>query len=280
MTLEHTTLLKNMLLFLLPLLFVFLVMQVDWEEKISAVNDAGSDFAGRILKKSKIDYFRYDSIQRFLNSKGAVYLFGNLATPVNYMILKILIVLLMFMTGMSLGGVLPAFLVGFMGFFVPDLLLTISNNADNDEMLTDIKCIYDTLRIQTKAGVYLSASLSECYLACSNRRLKSALLELTNDINTRRDMEDALERFHDKFDCGQIDLFCIVIRQSLESGKSVKILEDLSLQMNDLQHAINLKAKEALERKVQIIELLIFIGLLAVTVYSLGMEVMTSVLSF
>ena len=57
-------------------------------------------------------------------------------------------------------------------------------------------------------------------------------------------------------------------------------LEDLSLQMNDLQHAINLKEKEALDRKVQIIELLIFVGLLAVTIFSLGMEVISSILTF
>ena len=66
----------------------------------------------------------------------------------------------------------------------------------------------------------------------------------------------------------------------MESGRSVKVLEDLSLQMNDLQHAINMKEKEALDRKVQVIELLIFIGLLAVTVYSLGVEVMSSILVF
>ena len=66
----------------------------------------------------------------------------------------------------------------------------------------------------------------------------------------------------------------------MESGRSVKVLEDLSLQMNDLQHAINLKEKEALDRKVQIIELLIFVGLLAVTIFSLGMEVISSILTF
>lgn len=244
------------------------------------VSDAGNDFVGRILKKSKLNYFQYDSIETFLNTKGAVYMFGTIANPVIYMLIKTLAFLLLFMTGVSVGGFALAFLLGITGFFLPDILLTVSNSADNDAMLGDIKCIYDTLRIQTKAGVFLSASLSECYLAVRNRRLKSALLELTNDISTRRDIDDALERFNEKFDCGQIDIFCIVIRQSMESGRSVKVLEDLSLQMNDLQHAINMKEKEALDRKVQVIELLIFIGLLAVTVYSLGVEVMSSILVF
>ena len=280
MSLEHIVFMKKILLFIIPVILFFILMKSKWKESASKVSDAGNDFVGRILKKSKLNYFQYDSIETFLNTKGAVYMFGTIANPVIYMLIKTLAFLLLFMTGVSIGGFALAFLLGITGFFLPDILLTVSNSADNDAMLGDIKCIYDTLRIQTKAGVFLSASLSECYLAVRNRRLKSALLELTNDISTRRDIADALECFNEKFDCGQIDIFCIVIRQSMESGRSVKVLEDLSLQMNDLQHAINMKEKEALDRKVQVIELLIFIGLLAVTVYSLGVEVMSSILVF
>ena len=280
MSLEQIVLIKKIITFLIPLLMVVLLMKLNWKESVSKVSDAGNDFAGRILKKSKLNYLKYDSIQKFLNTKGATYMFGEAANPVNYMLIKILVLLLLFLVGISLEGIIVAALLGITGFFLPDILLTVSNSSDNDAMLEDIKCVYDTLRIQTKAGVFLTASLSECYLAVRNRRLKSALLELTNDISTRREIDDALERFNEKFDCGQIDIFCIVIRQSMESGRSVKVLEDLSLQMNDLQRAINMKEKEALDRKVQIIELLIFMGLLAVTVYSLGVEVISSVLVF
>lgn len=280
MKLEYMIILKNVLLVLLPILLFLLLVQINWKVSLSNIGDVGTDFSGRILKKSRISYFNYDSIQKFLNTKGAAYLFGDKATPVNFMIIKAAMFVIMCLAGISLGGVIPGALLAVIGFFIPDILLTVSNSSDNDEMLMDIKCVYDTLRIQKKAGVFLSASLCECYLAVKNRRLKSALLELTNDISTRRNIDDALERFNGKFDCGQIDIFCIVIRQSMESGRSVKALEDLSQQMNDLQHMINMKEKEVLDRKVQIIELLIFVGLLAVTVYSLGVEVMSSVLMF
>ena len=280
MSLEQVVLLKNILLVVLPILLLLIFMKIKWKENMEKTMDAGADFAGRILKKSKMSFLNFDSIQRFLKAKGAVYLFGDTATPVTFVTVKVLLLLLLFLMGVSIGGILPGMFFGMVGFFLPDMLLTISNSTDNDAMLEDIKCIYDTLRIQTKAGVFLSASLCECYLAVKNRRLKSALLELTNDISTRHEIEDALERFNEKFDCSQIDFFCIVIRQSMESGRSVKVLEDLSLQMNDLQHAINFKEKEALDRKVQIIELLIFVGLLAVTIFSLGMEVIYSILTF
>ena len=280
MKLEQVLLFKNILLIILPVLLVIIVMNIDWKENLSKAGESGADFVGRILKKSKLNYFNFHSIQKFLKTRGAVYMFGEMATPVTFLLVKLLAFLLLFMVGISFNSVPAGLTLGVIGFFMPDILLNVSNSMDNDTMLSDIKCIYDTLRIQTKAGVFLSASLCECYLAVKNRRLKSALLELTNDISTRREIDDALERFNEKFDFGQIDIFCIVIRQSMESGRSVKVLEDLSLQMNDLQRAINMKEKEALDRKVQVIELMLFIGLLAVTVYSLGVEVISSALIF
>ena len=280
MKLEQVLIFKNILLIILPVLLVIIVMNIDWKENLSKAGESGADFVGRILKKSKLNYFNFHSIQKFLKTRGAVYMFGEMATPVTFLLVKLLAFLLLFMVGISFNSVPAGLTLGVIGFFMPDILLNVSNSMDNDTMLSDIKCIYDTLRIQTKAGVFLSASLCECYLAVKNRRLKSALLELTNDISTRREIDDALERFNEKFDFGQIDIFCIVIRQSMESGRSVKVLEDLSLQMNDLQRAINMKEKEALDRKVQVIELMLFVGLLAVTVYSLGVEVISSALVF
>lgn len=280
MKLEQVLLFKNILLIILPVLLAIIVMNIDWKENLSKAGESGADFVGRILKKSKLNYFNFHSIQKFLKTRGAVYMFGEMATPVTFLLVKLLAFLLLFMVGISFDSIPAGLILGVLGFFMPDILLNVSNSMDNDTMLSDIKCIYDTLRIQTKAGVFLSASLCECYLAVKNRRLKSALLELTNDISTRREIDDALERFNEKFDFGQIDIFCIVIRQSMESGRSVKVLEDLSLQMNDLQRAINMKEKEALDRKVQVIELMLFIGLLAVTVYSLGVEVISSALIF
>ena len=280
MKLEQVLIFKNILLIILPVLLVIIVMNIDWKENLSKAGESGADFVGRILKKSKLNYFNFHSIQKFLKTRGAIYMFEEMATPVTFLLVKLLAFLLLFMVGISFDSIPAGLILGVLGFFMPDILLNVSNSMDNDTMLSDIKCIYDTLRIQTKAGVFLSASLCECYLAVKNRRLKSALLELTNDISTRREIDDALEPFNEKFDFGQIDIFCIVIRQSMESGRSVKVLEDLSLQMNDLQRAINMKEKEALDRKVQGIELLLFVGLLAVTVYSLGVEVISSALIF
>lgn len=200
MKLEQVLVFKNILLIILPVLLVIIVMNIDWKENLSKAGESGADFVGRILKKSKLNYFNFHSIQKFLKTRGAVYMFVEMATPVTFLLVKLLAFLLLFMVGISFDSIPAGLILGVIGFFMPDILLNVSNSMDNDTMLSDIKCIYDTLRIQTKAGVFLSASLCECYLAVKNRRLKSALLELTNDISTRREIDDALERFNEKFE--------------------------------------------------------------------------------
>ena len=71
MNLEQIILVKKIIICLIPVLVVILLMKMNWKESVSKVSDAGNDFAGRILKKSKLSYLKYDSIQKFLNTKGA-----------------------------------------------------------------------------------------------------------------------------------------------------------------------------------------------------------------
>lgn len=244
---------------------------------MSLLGNQPKDFAENILKKSKLKYLDPDSIQKYLESTGAVYMFEKAATPTTFLMLKLAVAVLLCLLALKMNASIAVSLVlAVGGFFIPEILLNVSDYFDNEVILLDMKKLYDTLRIQTKAGVFLDDALSECYLIAKNRRLKSALLELTTEISIKKNIEEALDHFNGKFRNDHIKTFCMVINQAQDSGKSSQLLKDLSDQMKDLQHAINLKNKEALERKVQIIELLIFVGLLAVTVYCLGIEVTTS----
>ena len=64
----------------------------------------------------------------------------------------------------------------------------------NSEVEKDETIIFNndisTLKIQTKAGVFLSYSLSECYLIVKNARLKAAMLEMTNKIVIKNDVNE------------------------------------------------------------------------------------------
>ena len=277
MSMEQIVLCKSLLKILIPVLAVLIILKFNFKTHMSAFGVRSKDFAENILRKSKLKYLNPDSIQKFLESTGAVYMFKGFANPASFIMLKILSAILLYFLSTQISRNFPIiFIFAAAGFFLPELLLCVSDYFDNETILPDMKKIYDTLRIQTKAGVFLDDALSECYLAAKNRRLKNALLELTTEISIKKNIEEALENFNGKFRNEHIRTFCMVINQAQDSGKSSQLLKDLSDQMKDLQHYINMKNKEALDRKVQIIELLIFIGLLAVTIYGLGLEITTT----
>lgn len=234
-----------------------------------------------ILLKTKLDFLNADKISRYLSRSGVTYMFKHKIDPLIYLVLKIfsslLVILLVANAKVTLLLIVPA---GILGFFIPDFLFGVSNRVDNDEMLNDIKSIYDTLRIQTKAGVFLTTSLSECYLGVRNRRLKAALLELNSKIIAKNDIESAVDEFNLQFENKHIDVLCMILKQSLESGQSIQILSDLSVQMKDVQHAISLKEKEKLDRKIQLLQMMLYVGVLAICVYCLGVEITSTLRSF
>ena len=134
------------------------------------------------------------------------------------------------------------------GLCIPVLVIVISNSSDNDAMLADIESIYDIIRIQARAGIFVQDSLMDCYMMTCSKRLKSALLELCNRISTKCTMEEAVSEFNKKFANRHIDILCIVLNQAQTSGKTVQILSDMSEQIRQVRHAYSLKEKSRLER--------------------------------
>lgn len=182
--------------------------------------------------------------------------------------------------GMLLGSIawfanvyliIPAVITGYM---LPKVLFNLSNNSDNDSMLNDIECIYDIMRIQARAGVYIQDSLMDCYMSAKNARLKSALLELCNSISASSTLEEELEKFRLKFNNRHIDVLCIILGQAQTTGKSVQILSDMSDQIRQVRHMASLKEKGRLERKIEVLELLIFVGILVIGIYTMGNEIL------
>lgn len=232
------------------------------------------------LKKSSSGYFSYGRIEKYLEKMGVNDMFDNNVSPSTFILVKIFMALILGLVGIKEGIWILTVALGLLGFFLPDIFINISNNEDNDKILVDLKKVYDTLRIQTKAGVFLTSSIAECYLVAENRRLKKALLELNNKIIAKNDIETAIEEFNAKFKNPYIDTFCIVIKQSLESGKTVQILEDLSAQIKDIQQAISIKEAERVKYKLESLQFLIYVGVIAIVVYGIFTELMSSLMNF
>lgn len=279
MNLENIILLKNIILVLITF-FIFLILTK------STLKEKADRFTGKTrlildkgLRKTKINYFNYDRLSVFLTRSGIDFWYQNKINPINYIVYKILISVLMLLIGIKVN-IYFSIPLGILGFMAPDILIKNKNENDNEEMMQDIKKIYDTVKIQTKAGVFLTDSLVECYLVVKMPRLKAALLELSSNIVAKNDIESSIDEFNQRFKNSYIDTFCIILKQSLESGKRAQILEDISTQLVNVQHAINMKEKESLDRKIGFIQLCIFAGITVIAIYAMGMEFYQSILKF
>jgi hypothetical protein len=231
------------------------------------------------LKGTNNVLFDYEKIDKYLKKMGLKEMFNRDINPTQFIMVKVILGLA-FIIAFFKFNALISLVLGILGFFIPDIVLKVSNTVDNEEMLPDIKRIYDTLRIQTKAGVFLTMSLTECYLVVKSPRLKKALLELNNYIITKNDIEGAIEEFKSKFQYTYIDTFCIVIGQSIESGRTVQILQDLSTQIKDIEEAMNIKLAERVKTKLEGLQFLIYVGVIGIIVYGIFTEIFKSLTSF
>lgn len=230
----------------------------------------------RYMKNTRVKSLSYDNIMMFLIRSGMTTMFPNI-TPVTYYGAKIGLAALGGVLGYTIGSsFVPGFMwvlaagLGFLGFMGPKLLANYATSVDNEEMLPDIKALYDAIRMQAKAGLFLSESLLECYRIVSNKRLKKALLELNGKILATNDEVEALQEFNQKFNNENIDAFCITMIQAKKSGQSVKMLEDIGQQINGLQQDINKKHQEAVNRKVMVITILVFFGIMITLLNGMG----------
>lgn len=105
------------------------------------------------------------------------------------------------------------------GFFIPDIYAKVSNNSDNEKILLDIRGIFDTIRIKTEGGMFLTSAIMECYKNTRNRRLKQALFEMNAQIIAKNDIRETVDVFNSKFKNKYIDTLCVILKQSLEAGK-------------------------------------------------------------
>ena len=239
----------------------------------------------RLLNRKFSNYSmqrKFDEMKLFISNYGVPYILGHNITPRGYIAFKLifasivaLIAYLLLETGVA--NIAISLLVGFVAYLIFDTLIKSNNDKDNDDMFEDIKAIYQTMIIQSAAGVFISDSLMECYRQVRNKRLKNALKDLTNTIITKHDIEGALAVFSVKFKNQYIDSLVTTIEQSLRSGQSVKLLEDISKQLSDVEHAMHVKQQSAMDTKVTIIQVLILLIIVVMLLYVVFVSIKGSI---
>lgn len=241
----------------------------------------------RALGKSNSFYFNKDNLTALLSKYGVMAMFNDYRMePSTFIIVKAGIAVALAALGSAIsapvyGRILCSVFCAVIGFWLPDILIRISNKQDNDQMLEDILEMYDILKIYTKAGAHVKDALIECQLQVKNKRLKTALQELNNNILAGQlTIREAIDIFNARFANDNIDDLCIILKQALITGRSAKILTDISRQLYDVRHASSIMDKEKMDRRMQMIQLLFFAGLVALLIYTIGVELVSSINSF
>lgn len=218
------------------------------------------------MRKTTIKTFNYDMIEEYINSSGLAFMTNYKITPLTYMLLRIGLALFAMILGMQLN-LFAGLLLLPIGYFGLDFIINMSDKADNDKMLSDIEDVYDTLRIQTKAGVYITSVLTDCYLVVKNKRLKSAFLKLTSDIAAKNDIDTALDDFRGKFRNEYIDTLVIIIKQSMQTGQAAKMFEDIREQISDINAAMVINEKNYINSKIILVQMIVYVAIIVVSVY-------------
>ncbi len=233
------------------------------------------------MQASKGRYFNYGRLELFLKEYGVAYMLYESINPVMYIIIKIitgilLAVLVMFqMPEAVLCG--AAFLFG---FFFLDILVRLNNDSDNKAMMSDIANTYDILKIQMRAGVFITDAIFFCYQNCSNRRLKDGFLGLYLDIKSNQDVPGALRNFNSRFKNSHISTLCAVLEQSLVTGQSADILDNLTKKNVDIQKLLNAQYRRKIQGIYHKLGMFIIIGMLAVILYMAGINLTDAISNF
>lgn len=225
------------------------------------------------LSESKSEHFNLDSIETRLSKMGANFMFNNKISPLTYIVVKFFLAFLFFIILLLTFGFVLGIVGAIFGFFAFDILLKVSNDRDNELMMTDIKLFCSVLNVQTLSGTSVLSALAESYAVVKHPRLKAALTELSSKIFAHQDFDDAVDEFKAQFQNKYIDSCCTILKQSQDSGKSGKLLKDLSNQISDIQTAIHVKEKSIEEVKNAFLSIFIFGGFMAIVLYALLSQV-------
>lgn len=218
-------------------------------------------------KHNKWIMLNYQKINTYLRQNGASFHFGSWINPIRFMAIRFIVAGMGLLIGID-KGVLLGIGFGFFFYYMPIILLKYMNNKDNENLLPEIKLVYNALAMQIRAGVYVTDALSECYGSVREKRLRTALLSLSGDIVMKANIDDALERFQDSFDNSYIDSLCITIQQAMESGQAVELLADIGEQIKDMEAMVLNRKKGALDRSITFYQLGILAAVMAVVLYS------------
>ena len=170
--------------------------------------------------------------------------------------------------------------VGIIGWFFLDLYLRFSNKSSNDEMMADICEMSRSVLYGKRGGQYIADALKDAVLVVENKRLKTALIKLRNDLDSNMSMDEALEEFERNFSNGEISAFCTVIKSLQSTGQVDEALNTLENNIEREQVGVNKRRCVILENKTMMYVMMIAFDILAVILYCIIMKLLDMQIAF
>lgn len=262
---EVLDLIKGILLVVIPLL-VFLILIFGKKDNSEEWQDYLITLMENKSKDSRLWNRYIEGRELFISRYGADYNLG-ISRVKQLLILKVCSVVFFIFLGSQVVGMPIILLVAIVGWKFPDMVIKILNKEDNEKIFRDMKILYDSLRIQQSAGIFITNSLMYSYRIVKCKRLKEALRSLSGDIMLNKDIGRALNALSTKFKNDNIDEFVSIISQSVQTGRMMDMLEQINKQMQNMEEVLNQKRENAVNTKMLIIMMMLFVGIIAMTMY-------------
>lgn len=166
------------------------------------------------------------------------------------------------------------------GFYFLDLYLHLQNKSSNEAMIVDIMEMSRSVLYGKRGGQYISDALKDAVIVVENKRLKMALIRLSNSLDSGMSIEECLEELELSFTSGEIAAFCTVIKSLQSTGQVDESLKVLENNIEREQNSVNKRRCVILENKTMMYVMMVAFDILALILYCVIMKLMDMQIGF
>ena len=170
--------------------------------------------------------------------------------------------------------------VAVIGWFFLDIFLRVTNKSSNDEMVPDIMEMSRFVLYAKRGGQYIADALKDAVIVVENKRLKTALMQLRNDMDSGRNLDECLQEMEMSFSNGEISSFCTVIKSLQTTGQVDEALRTLENNIEREQISVNKRRCLILEHKTMLYVILIAMDILAMILFCIVMKLLELQIGF
>lgn len=167
-----------------------------------------------------------------------------------------------------------------MGWFFLDFVLRSLNKSSNEDMMDDIMEMSRSVLYGKRGGQYIADALKDSVMVVENKRLKTALIQLRNDLDSGKSLDDCLQELEMSFSNGEISSFCTVIKSLQSTGQVDEALRTLENNIEREQVSVNKRRCVVLEQKTTLYVIMIAMDILGMLLYCIIMKLMDMQIGF